>query len=123
MPEVLQLHSLNTRTIVRGRGTDQEDPSTGPATFYMYGQSTNSRMQGNDLPRSPEETRVKVCSYASFMHEHQNKILPDRRSSGNFRFVRSGEYFATQLTELLLISAPNSHTMHQSGNKGLQTLY
>jgi hypothetical protein len=51
--------TLNTRTTIRGRGTDHEH-SHFRNTFYMYGQSTTSPTQVTDLPLSPDELRVKV---------------------------------------------------------------
>lgn len=59
------LATLNTRTLVRGRGTDQEDPHHRGDTFYMYGQSANSRMQGTGQLASPsDELQMKVCIFA-----------------------------------------------------------
>jgi len=50
--------TLNTRTMVRGRGTDHEQ-SHSRGTFVMYGPSV-ARMQDNDLPRNANKSHVKV---------------------------------------------------------------
>lgn len=50
--------SLNTRTIIRGRGTDNEDPGRAGSTFIMYGQSA-LRPQG-DMPHGTDSMHLKV---------------------------------------------------------------
>ena len=50
---------LNTRQLVRGRGTDNEDPGHHPTnTFIMYG-SAASRL-ANQRPKSAEALQMKV---------------------------------------------------------------
>jgi hypothetical protein len=55
------IFSLNTRTIIRGRGTDHEQ-SHARNTFYMYGQSAGARTPDKDLPPSPDELKVSLFS-------------------------------------------------------------
>lgn len=54
-----QYTSLNTRTLVRGRGTDHEQLHS-KGMHYVYAQSAVARMQGSGLPNSPDELHVKV---------------------------------------------------------------
>lgn len=51
---------LNTRQLVRGRGTDNEDPGHHPTnTFIMYG-SAASRLGNQRRPKSAEALQMKV---------------------------------------------------------------
>lgn len=87
------LATLNTRTLVRGRGTDQEDPQQRDNTFYMYGQSANSRMQGTGQLASPtDELQMKVRIVGFNLWRQLTNLLIGGRPSRSICHIRRRKF-------------------------------